>query len=106
MKKCRKFPILIAVIILALITTSANARSPKVIKTIPENGDQNVDPMLRQIRIEFDQDMGTKEYSICGGGLSFPKTIGKPAWINKRTIIMRVKLEPNHEYELSINCQS
>jgi hypothetical protein len=104
-KKYRKFPIFIALIILTIISISANASPPKVIKTIPENGDQNVDPRLWQIRVEFDQNMGTKEYSVCTG-TSSPKIIGKPTWINKRTVIIGVKLEPNREYELSINCQS
>jgi len=102
-KKYRKFPIFIALIILTIISTSANASPPKVIRTVPENGDQNVDPRLWQIRIEFDQNMETRDYSVCTG-TSSPKIIGKPTWINKRTVIIGVKLEPNCEYGLSINC--
>jgi hypothetical protein len=30
----------------------------------------------------------------------------KPRWINKRTIVMGVRLAPNHTYQLSINCPS
>lgn len=103
MKKYRKFPILIALIILIVISISANASPPRVIRTVPENGDQNVDPRLWQIRIEFDQNMETRGYSVCTGSSS-PKIIGKPKWLNKRTVIISVKLEPNREYGLSINC--
>ncbi len=79
---------------------------PKVVRTAPKNGRQDVNPKLKQIRIKFNQDMDRQQFSICGSGPKYPKTIGRPRWINKRTIVMRVKLEPNHKYELSVNCQS
>ena len=106
MEKLRHNIMLFAAVFVSVLATSAYAVSPRVIKTVPENGDQNVDPSLRQIQIEFDQDMNQQGYSICGGGPLYPKTIGKPKWINKRTIVMRVTLEPAHEYEMSINCPS
>ncbi|MHC4213853.1 MAG: tetratricopeptide repeat protein [Planctomycetota bacterium] len=106
MQKSKLSIILFAGIALAFCAMSAYAVPPKVTKTIPENGDQNVDPGLRRIRIEFDQVMSQDGYSVCGGGPNFPKMIGKPKWINKRTLLMRVKLQPSHEYELSVNCQS
>ena len=106
MEKLRHNTILFAALLLFFLTTSVYAASPRVIKTIPENGDQNVDPGLQKIRIEFDQDMSRGGYSVCGVGPKYPKTIGKAKWINKRTLVMRVKLEPTHEYELSVNCQS
>jgi len=106
MEKSKLSTILFSGIALAFFTISAYAVPPKVAKTVPESGDQNVDPSLRQIRIEFDQDMSQGGYSVCGGGPKYPKTIGKPKWVNKRTLAIRVKLQPNHEYELSVNCQS
>ena len=106
MEKSKFSIILFAGMALAFFSISAYAVPPKVTKTIPENGDQNVDPSLRTIRIEFDQNMNQGGMSVCGGGPSFPKTAGKPKWINKKTLVMRVKLQPNYEYELSINCQS
>ncbi len=106
MEKSKFSIILFAGIALAYLAISAYAVPPKVIRTIPENGDQNVDPGLRNIRIEFDQNMNQGGMSICGSGPSFPKTAGKPKWINKKTLVMRVKLQPNHEYELSANSQS
>lgn len=79
---------------------------PKVVRTVPENGAEDVNPKLRQIRIVFDQDMDQGGFSICGGGPKYPKTVGRPRWVNKRTIVMRVRLEANHDYELSVNCPS
>ena len=57
----------------------AAADEPRVIKAVPEDGAVDVDPGLEEIRIEFDQDMDTGiGWSICGGGPSFPKIIGRP----------------------------
>ncbi|MDD5011450.1 MAG: HEAT repeat domain-containing protein, partial [Phycisphaerae bacterium] len=104
MKRYEKLLILIGAIVLALMASSANASPPKVIKTVPENGQQDVDPTLKAIRIVFDQDMAMSGYSICGGGPMFPKTAGQLRWVNNKTLVMRVELEPNHEYQMSINC--
>ncbi len=84
----------------------SNAAPPKVIKMIPQNGKQDVDPAIEQIRIEFDQDMNSDGFSICGGGPNFPELLGKPRWLDKRTLVADVKLKPNYEYQMSINCQS
>jgi len=106
MEKSKFSIILFAGTALACFAISAYAVPPKVTRTIPKNGDQNVDPGLRNIRIEFDQNMNQGGMSVCGSGPSFPKTAGKPKWISKKTLVMRVKLQPNHEYELSVNSQS
>lgn len=91
---------------LSLLSVNLFASEPKVIEAEPKNGDVNVDPSLKTIRVVFDQDMDTAGgYSVCGGGPTFPKLIGEPRWQNKRVFVMRVRLEPNHEYGFSINCR-
>jgi len=106
MERFKNMKIISVAVIFCFFAATAHATAPKVVKSVPENGDQDVDAGLRQIRIEFDQDMDRQGYSICGGGPNYPETIGKPKWINKRTITMRVKLVPNHNYELSVNSPS
>ncbi len=96
-EKFKQIMILVGVLLLGF---AAYARPPKVIKAIPDNGQRDVDPFLKQIRIEFDQEMSNGEYSICGDG----KAMGKPEWANDRTFVAAIKLEPNREYEMSINC--
>jgi len=83
-----------------------NAAPPRVVKTVPVHGDQDVDPNLREIRVEFDQNMKQGSYSWCGGGDLFPKVLGKPGWKGPKVAILRVRLEPDHSYNLSINCPS
>lgn len=94
------------VAILFLPTVSVHAVPPKVIETVPRNGDLNVDPRLHEMRFVFDQDMRRSGYSICGGGPTYPKTVGRPRWVDSRTLVMRVQLVPDHEYRLSVNCPS
>jgi len=98
--------ILLVVLSFLLLTVSALGVPPKVVEIIPENGAQNVDPKLKQIRVVFDQDMNTRGYSVCGGGPKFPKMTGKPRWLDRRTLVMSVSLLADHEYQFSINCPS
>jgi hypothetical protein len=80
-------------------------RAPRVIRAVPDNGQRNVDPSVNEIRVTFDQDMATNGYSWVGGGPKYPKTRGKPRWVDSRTCVLPVGLEPNHDYWLSINSQ-
>ena len=89
---------------LCLAPATAPAEAPRVIKATPGNGDTEVDPGTSEIRIEFDQDMSPSGHSICGGGENFPEPTSKPRWANRRTMVIPVKLEPNHQYDLMINC--
>ncbi|MGD9688614.1 MAG: S41 family peptidase [Phycisphaerales bacterium] len=76
---------------------------PRVIATTPELGDAGVDPSLSELRIVFDRDMSPRGHSLCGGGPMFPST-GKLRWESPRVAVVPVRLAPDHEYSLSINC--
>jgi hypothetical protein len=95
-------PALIAVLFVA--GAALRAEPPKVIKAAPDNGDASVDPATAELRVVFDQDMDTRAgYSVVGGGPTFPQVPAKPKWENARTLVVPVKLEPDHDYWLSIN---
>ena len=71
---------------------------PKIIKTIPEFGDWNVDPNLKEVVIEFDQEM-QPGMSV----LNSPNLVGdggKPFWKNSHVFIIPVKIEPDHLYQI------
>ena len=99
---------------LAAIATSAAAMAaaaafgepPRVVKAVPDNGDADVDPALSELRIEFDQDMSPGGQSLCGGGPTFPELTGKSRWVGKRTVVVPIRLKPDHSYSLSVNCSS
>lgn len=84
--------------------TAAVAEPPRVVSMTPEFGESAVDPALAEIRIEFDQDMHPGGRSICGGGPAFPAISGQPRWESARVLVVPVKLEPSHRYEMSVNC--
>ncbi len=104
MRFSKRTIILAWMVLVTLPAAGVLAVPPKVIETVPKNGDPNVDPGLKEMRFVFDQDMSSGGYSICGGGEQFPKIVGRARWINKRTLVARVTLQPDHEYQLSINC--
>jgi hypothetical protein len=90
--------------IAAFITLSTLAAPPVVTRAVPDDGDEDVDPVLTEIRVTFDQDMNlTAGWSVVGGGPTFPKITAKPKWLDARTIVISVALEPDKEYWLSIN---
>ena len=86
------------------LTSAVRAAPPKVIKATPDNGATDVDPNLREIRIEFDQDMDQGGLSLCGGGDTFPELRGRPRWDSPRICAAAVSLKPEHEYNFSVNC--
>ncbi|MCK6458013.1 MAG: S41 family peptidase [Phycisphaerae bacterium] len=90
--------------VIVLFAGGAWADAPRVAKAIPDNGDRDVDPNLKEIRIEFDQPMSRGGMSVCGGGENFPEIRGKPRWANERVFVMSVRLKPEHDYAFSINC--
>ena len=79
---------------------------PRVIKAQPDNQAQQVDPDQRELRVIFDQPMAPGGRSVVGGGPLFPRLVGKPRWENERTFVWSLRLEPDHEYWLSINSGS
>ncbi len=106
MRLSKQTAMLFSMVLVVLAPARAPAVPPKVVETVPRNGDLNVDPGLQEMRFVFDQDMSTGGYSICGGGPLFPRVVGRPRWADKRTLVARIRLEPDHEYELSINSPS
>jgi hypothetical protein len=77
---------------------------PKVVKMTPANGDEEVDPNLTEIRIEFDRPMKDKSWSVVGGGPEFPELVGKPAYDKERKVLtLKVKLKPGHAYHFMLN---
>ncbi len=84
------------------LASTAWAAPPCVVKATPDNGAVGVDPLTREIRVTFDQPM-SKGCSFVGGGPAFPQTTGRPRWVDERTCVLDVQLEPDHRYGFSIN---
>ena len=85
--------------------TAGAEEPPRVVRTVPENGAQSVDAATTELRVTFDQPM-RRGYSFVTGKSMYPEVVGKPQWISDTTIVLSVKLKPDHEYRLSINSKS
>jgi hypothetical protein len=97
-----QLPILPALLI--ALSLPSLAAPPKVVKATPDNGQNEIDPALAELRIVFDQPMNTGGRSIVNSSLGLlPEFIDKPRWENDRTFVWKMKLQPDTGYWLSIN---
>lgn len=78
---------------------------PRVVATEPALGEMGVDPAATELRVTFDRDMVQRGFSFVGGGPSFPKLMGQPRWIDARTCIAPIELEPDRDYRVGINSE-
>jgi beta-lactamase regulating signal transducer with metallopeptidase domain len=81
--------------------------SPVVVKTVPENGAEDVDPNLTEIKVTFSKDMHDGTWSWTQESAeTFPEVTGKIHYQpDKRTCVLPVKLEPGKTYYMSINSE-
>jgi len=83
--------------------TLAKLEPPHVVRLEPENGAQDVPSSTSQLTVTFDKAMGGG-FSWTGRPDERPEFSGRPLWINgKRACIVKVKLEPNRTYTISLN---
>ncbi len=78
-----------------------NAVAPKIVMTVPEFGDCNVDPELKEIVIKFDQDMSPGMSLV--NTKNVPPSTSKAQWTDKKTLSIPVKLLPGKLYSLALN---
>lgn len=93
-------------ILIVIASEGRAADPPKILSLSPDNGATDVDAKITELRILFDRDMVKGSHSVCGGGPAFPELTDKPAWKDARTLVLKVKLKPDHAYQMSLNCPS
>ena len=91
-------------LIVLFLSAPILAKPPHVVEMSPPDGATDVDPDTTEFRVTFDCDMSTGGFSFCGGGPAFPEMQDRPKWTDKRTVVAKVKLEPDHDYHFSLNC--
>lgn len=90
---------------LALESAQWAQEAPKIVALSPENLSADIDAKAAtKLSVEFDRPMGAGK-SICGGGPNFPN-IKSTTWLNPKTLEIEVELQPDHDYELGLNCQA
>ena len=86
------------------LAAPAFAAAPHVTRSVPVAEAKQIDPKTREVRVTYDQPMDAEHgYSILTGGALEAKMIGKPRWIDGRSLSVRVQLEPDHRYALVFN---
>ena len=93
----------VGLLTLFVLAAGARAERPRVVTSTVEDGQDDVDPALTEIKVQFDQPMDQRSWSVVGGGPTFPKVVTKPKWADDRTILIAVTLEADHEYWMSLN---
>ncbi len=80
---------------------------PQVVSTVPADGAAGVAPNLKAIVVTFDRPMMKGSFSVCGDPKEMPESVGKPSYDREgKVLTIRVRLEPNRTYRLSLNSPS
>ncbi|MBN1850826.1 MAG: hypothetical protein JW932_19815 [Deltaproteobacteria bacterium] len=87
--------------------SSSPANELKVVKTVPSNGSNNVDPFLSEVEIYFSGPIKMNSWSFVKTGRGeFPETMGDPFFPDNRTCILPVMLGPGKTYSIGINSET
>lgn len=98
----RKLIYLVFATLICSMTFAQNLLSPpKIISSVPEFGNCEVDTGAFDIIIRFDQDMN--KGMTFSNSPNLPELIGKPKWIDSRTLSLPAKLYENKIYSLVLN---
>jgi len=104
----------LAIIIAAVCTLAPFSRAqdlesaaPVVVKTVPEAGSKDVAPGVVEIRVTFSKEMTDKSWSPSSAWQnSTPAIVGEPKYeADRKTWVIKVKLEPGKTYGYWLNSQ-
>lgn len=88
----------------ALRDAEAATAPAVVVKSEPAADATDVDPGLTEIRVTFNKDMRDGSWSWTQrSDEAYPEVTGKPHYVDKRTCVLPVKLEPGKTYFIGIN---
>lgn len=80
---------------------------PVVVKTVPESGAKDVAQDVVEIKVTFSKEMADNSWSwstVWQG--STPEAVGKPKYeADRKTCVMKIKLEPNKTYAYWLNSE-
>jgi RNA polymerase sigma-70 factor (ECF subfamily) len=78
---------------------------PSVVKTVPQCGNTQVDPQVREVSVTYSKEMMDKHWSWSTAGEGeFPEIVGQPKYLaDKKTCAVEVKLNPRTAYAIWLN---
>ena len=82
--------------------------APVVVKAVPEAGSKDVAPGIVEIRVTFSKPMADQSWSWSSAWKdSVPESVGKSSYdAERKTCVLKVKLEPNKTYGYWLNSQN
>lgn len=105
---CWPLLVLVATVLFARADEfSVESAPPVIVKTLPQAGAADVDAKTTEIQVIFSKDMMDESWSWSQLSVeSFPKITGKPKYLkDKRTCVVKVKLEPGKTYAIWLNSE-
>lgn len=85
-------------------SAEAPANAPKVVRMVPANGAQDVNPNLKVIKVYFDRPMKDGCWSVVGGGPHYPDTKGQVHYdATRKVFTIPVRLKPDWSYQFWLN---
>lgn len=103
---CRHFVIASMVVFGLFVSGAWAGEAPKVVKTVPASGADDVSPGLDRIVVTFDTPIKQNSHSLVVlGELKFPELAGDEpiSFPDDKTCVIKVKLEPDTAYGLGLN---
>jgi hypothetical protein len=91
--------------LMAMAASAACARvdeGPKVVSTVPADGDLDVDPALASFTVVFDRPMRRSWSFVTKGDGAMPE-VGRPELVDERTVVASLVLEPGRDYVVWLN---
>jgi len=94
-------------VLLAAEGQDIESMPPVVVKTVPESGARDVAPDIVEIKVTFSKEMADNSWSWSTAWQgSTPETLGKPKYeADRKTCVLKVKLEPNKTYAYWLNSE-
>ena len=105
MKRIYRILMVLVITTIFVSCTETDSVAPNVIETFPVTGSTDVDPLITEISVTFDEPMmdGTWSWAYSNKNM-FPEMNGQPYYQPGLTKnVLPVKLEPNKEYGVWIN---
>ena len=94
-------------VLLAAEEQDIESMPPVVVKAVPESGARDVTPGTVEIKVTFSKEMADNSWSWSTAWQgSTPETLGKPKYeADRKTCVLKVKLEPNKTYAYWLNSE-
>ncbi len=89
------------------LLTPKPGEPPRILCSVPANGEDNVDPATSEVTVTFDRDMGGG-MSWTGGPPEMPDVPpgARAQWRDSRTCVLPVQLQSGRRYRVGINAPS